>query len=525
MVDKNYTLTRYACYSANVSMAAVASLSPLLFMTFRRLYGLSYSMLGALVLIGFCTQLLMDLVFSFWAHKFNITAVVRVMPALTAAGLISYALLPFFFPDYAAAGIIVGSMIFSASGGIAEVFVSPVLAALPSKTPDRDMSRLHSMYAWGVVAVAILSTLYLKAFGDTSWHLLALLWAIVPLCSLVLFLRAPIPQLSTEKQAAGAFRFAVKGKTLCLLALTALFGQPALANEPQHTPPATDQRTAVLGQPRTGTLHPAPEEKAKKDAQALFEESLRQMMPLDESQIQEYRSRSDERDRALLPVSPTLNTRTVRVTLEPGRSPVAVFTTANIATSLVFHDSTGQPWPITSVTNGGPSFFQVLRPELPDGNLLNVMPTQGYATSSIVVTLQDRDIPLVIRLESDSVRAPERKADALVLFQLAHHGPKASVPITKDIRETADSSMLAFLDRVPPEQAARVRVEPGSDDVLVWSYNGKHYVRTIHSLMWPAWTAVVNGAGNTRCYEIPITSRLMISRNGQIQTIRLQLSK
>ena len=97
--------------------------------------------------------------------------------------------------------------------------------------------------------------------------------------------------------------------------------------------------------------------------------------------------------------------------------------------------------------------------------------------------------------------------------------------ITKDIKETADSSMLAFLDRVPPEQAARVRVEPGSNDLLVWSYNGKHYVRTIHSLMWPAWTAVVNGAGNTRCYEIPLTSRLMISRNGQIQTIRLQLSK
>lgn len=117
---------------------------------------------------------------------------------------------------------------------------------------------------------------------------------------------------------------------------------------------------------------------------------MRQMMPLDESQIQEYRSRSDERERALLPVSPSLNTRTVNVSLEPGRSPVPVFTTANVATSLVFHDSTGQPWPITSVTNGGPSFFQVLRPDLPEGNLLNVMPTQGYATSTIVVTLEGR---------------------------------------------------------------------------------------------------------------------------------------
>ena len=134
-------------------------------------------------------------------------------------------------------------------------------------------------------------------------------------------------------------------KTMCLLVLAALGGQPALANE--HTPPTTNQRTAVLGQPGNqpgnGAPNPAPEEKAKKDAQALFEESLRQMMPLDESQIQEDRSRSDERERALLPVSPALNTRTVSVSLEPGHSPVPVFTTANIATALAFHDATGQP--------------------------------------------------------------------------------------------------------------------------------------------------------------------------------------
>ncbi|GAB7492571.1 hypothetical protein Bwad001_12950 [Bilophila wadsworthia] len=314
----------------------------------------------------------------------------------------------------------------------------------------------------------------------------------------------------------------MKLKICCLLALTVLAGRPAFADDMPATPP--EKHNTVLGQTEKKTAQ-NPADKKARDAQALFEESLRQMMPLDENQIQEYRSRSDERDRALLPVSPALNTRTVRVTLEPGRSPVPVFTTANIATSLVFHDSTGQPWPITSVTNGGPSFFQVLRPELPDGNLLNVMPTQGYATSTIVVTLEGRDMPLVVRLESDSVRAPERKADALVLFQLAHHGPKAALSIIKDIKETADSAMLAFLDRVPPKDARRVRVEPGADDVLVWSHNGKHYVRTVHSLMWPAWTAVVNGAGNTRCYEVPVTSRIMLSRNGQIQTLLLKPSR
>ena len=300
---------------------------------------------------------------------------------------------------------------------------------------------------------------------------------------------------------------------------------------------AEAQGTTVLGQPGTqsptasGTTvqrqeqRPSPvntDVRKAQEAQALFEESLRQMMPLDEGQIQEYRERSDQRERALLPVSPALNSRTVRVSLEPGGAPIKVLTTANIATSLVFHDSTGQPWPVTSVTNGGPNYFQVLRPDLPDGNLLNVMPTQGYGTSTIVVTLEKRDIPLVIRLESDSVRSPKRKADALVLFQLAHLGPKASVPSIENIKETADSAMLAFLDRVPPDEATRVRMEPCQEKVIVWAYNGKHYIRTSHTLMWPAWTAVVNGAGNVKCYEAPITARVMFSINGRIRTIILK---
>jgi intracellular multiplication protein IcmK len=284
--------------------------------------------------------------------------------------------------------------------------------------------------------------------------------------------------------------------------------------------------TATAGATEEAKPAPAPEQKpdaAKKpDTRALFEESLRQLMPLDEGQIQEYRERSDQRERALLPVSPNLNSRTVSVSLEPGTAPVSVRTTANVATSLVFHDSTGQPWPITSVTNGGPSFFQVLRPELPDGNLLNVMPVQGYGTSTIVVTLADRDIPLVIRVESDSVRSPERKADALVLIQLAHHGPKAAVPIVADIKETVDSTMLAFLDHVPPAKAVRIPTEPNPGKLNVWKFNDQHYIRTSHTLMWPAWTAVINGAGNIKCYEVPITSRIMLSENGRMQAVILK---
>ena len=290
----------------------------------------------------------------------------------------------------------------------------------------------------------------------------------------------------------------------------------------QSQPPQSDTASGAGQNQPAGTTTPDPHKQQQQDAQALFQESLRQMMPLNEGQIQEYRERSDQRERALLPVSPLLNSRTVRVSLEPGTAPANVFTTANIASSLVIHDSTGQPWPITSVTNGGPSFFQVLRPELPDGNLLNVMPVQGYGAATIVVTLEKQDIPLVIRLESDSVRSPARKADALVLFQIAQHGPKARIPVIENIKETADSTMLTFLDRVPPSGAVRVRMEPELEKVNIWKFNNRLYIRTNHTLMWPAWTAVVNGAGNMRCYEAPVTSRIMIANNGRIQTLVLK---
>ena len=50
---KSYKRLKIACYSSSASMSIVATLSPLLFLTFRETYGISYSLLGLLVLINF----------------------------------------------------------------------------------------------------------------------------------------------------------------------------------------------------------------------------------------------------------------------------------------------------------------------------------------------------------------------------------------------------------------------------------------------------------------------------------------
>lgn len=272
------------------------------------------------------------------------------------------------------------------------------------------------------------------------------------------------------------------------------------------------QQGKVLGQNET----------EEAESQNTFEDGLKEVMPLSKEQIQVFRELSHEREQALTPVPATLRSRTVSVILEPGHIPVKVLTTANVATSLIFHDSTGQPWPITSVTIGSPTFFQILRPDLVEGNLLNIIPLKAYGSSTLIVTLVKKDIPLVIHLEADSIRSPKRIADALVLFQLSHHGPNAQIPIIKNIKETTNSDMLAFLDRVPPPDASKVAIKPKDQKIAVWKLNDKYYIRTVHTLMWPAWMSVVNGAGDVKCYEAPITPRILISQNGSIYPVTLK---
>lgn len=201
-------------------MSVVGNLSPVLFLTFRSLYGISYSLLGTLVLVNFITQLGIDLVFSFFSHRFNIPRVLRVMPLLTVLGVFIYALVPFFFPDAAYLGLVIGTVIFSVAAGLGEVLISPVIATLPAKDPEREMSKLHSVYAWGVVGVIIVSTLFLLFANGENWYWLALLFALIPLSSAILFSRAEIPAMETPERASGALSLLKnRGIWLCILAI------------------------------------------------------------------------------------------------------------------------------------------------------------------------------------------------------------------------------------------------------------------------------------------------------------------
>lgn len=214
MTTPNFKRTRLACYSAYFTMSSVFSLPPLLFAALQDMYGISYTLLGTLVLTNFCTQLTVDLIFTAFSKYFNVKKVVRVMPLITSAGLLIYALSPTLFPQNVYIGLLIGTVLFSVSAGLSEVLLSPVIAAIPSDNPQKDMSMLHSLYAFGVFTVVVVSTLFLRFFGTQNWVYLTVFWALLPIAAAVLFMLSPMPDMDVSGSEEGTK--GTKRRTLAL---------------------------------------------------------------------------------------------------------------------------------------------------------------------------------------------------------------------------------------------------------------------------------------------------------------------
>ena len=222
MEPSQYQKAKIACYSSYFTMTAAFCVPPLLFVTLRELYGISYTLLGSLVLVNFCTQLLVDLIFTVFAKHFNMHKTARIMPCFTTLGMLVFALVPVFSPKYAYAGLLIGSIIFAVAAGLSEVLLSPMIAAIPSDNPAKEMSLLHSLYAFGVFVTVIFSTLFLRVVGTEYWYVLMILLALLPLITTFLFVRAQLPPMSAGEQGAGEThtdRPCRMGIVLCVLCI------------------------------------------------------------------------------------------------------------------------------------------------------------------------------------------------------------------------------------------------------------------------------------------------------------------
>ncbi len=189
-----YKTTIFSCFLAYIVQAIINNFIPLLFITFRSTYGIPLSEITVLVTINFAVQLSVDLLSVKLIDMIGYRRAMITAHIFSAAGILGLTFLPDIMPT-PFSGILVSVIIYAIGGGVLEVLVSPIVESCPSDNKEKTMSLLHSFYCWGHVGVVLLSTLFFKAVGIENWHILAYIWALVPIFNIFLFSFVPIANL------------------------------------------------------------------------------------------------------------------------------------------------------------------------------------------------------------------------------------------------------------------------------------------------------------------------------------------
>ncbi|NLM40986.1 MAG: MFS transporter [Firmicutes bacterium] len=189
-----YKPTLHACYVALISQAINNNLAPLFFVIFHEQFGLSFEMLGRLVLLNFGTQIAFSVLSLKFVDRIGYRASAVLAHVLSCAGILGLGALPRIIPHTQLA-LSLAVFMSGCGGGIMEVVISPIVESLPTDAKAASMSLLHSFYCWGQMAVVIVTTLALWIWGSQIWFYLPLLWALIPFFNIWKFIRVPLRPL------------------------------------------------------------------------------------------------------------------------------------------------------------------------------------------------------------------------------------------------------------------------------------------------------------------------------------------
>jgi MFS family permease len=221
-IKLSYRHTLRACFLGFSVQATVVNLTPVLFIPLRNQFGFSFGKLGLLVFINFITQVLTDIAFSHIVDKKGYRPFLVLAHILSAAGFIVFSISSIIMNN-PYSGFVIGTIVFSAGGGLLELLVSPTVNAIPIKAKSSTMSLLHSFYAWGQMGVVIITTLFIFIFGRHAWPIIMVLWAIPPIVNALLFSKVPIAPIVPEEKREG-FKLHITNKFFIAAFFAIAFG-------------------------------------------------------------------------------------------------------------------------------------------------------------------------------------------------------------------------------------------------------------------------------------------------------------
>lgn len=217
----DYNKTIKACFTAYIIQAIVNNFVSLLFVIYQRDYSMPLSQITFLITINFTLQLLIDSLSAVFVDKIGYRTSILIAHGASALGLILLGFLPDIMGSHFV-GLLIAISVYAVGGGLVEVLISPIVEACPTENKESVMSLLHSFYNWGSAGVIVFTTLFLKVFGSSSWKILALIWALIPLVNGIVFTRVPIAPLVKDEKGGMKIHELLKNKLFWILALMML---------------------------------------------------------------------------------------------------------------------------------------------------------------------------------------------------------------------------------------------------------------------------------------------------------------
>jgi len=247
------------------------------------------------------------------------------------------------------------------------------------------------------------------------------------------------------------------------------------------------------------------------EADLLFRDSLKELFPLTPDQNRKTLQESLDQERSSrLPAPAGLQTRSRSISLQPGAPIETVRLRRNYPSTIVFLDSTGQPWPIMSVVVGNDDWVEVHYDKESRGNVLTVTPKTYEANTSIILLLEP-SVPVNLQLLIETQSSP----DLQLTLRADCRGPKAVDPIvTQNYPDTVDKTLLDFLYGIPPAEAKSLPTD--NPQVEGWILKESMYVRTPWPVVWPSFeSTTANGNGETKmyAYKLPRFPQIQLAQD------------
>lgn len=249
--------------------------------------------------------------------------------------------------------------------------------------------------------------------------------------------------------------------------------------------------------------------------------------PLSAKEIRDLRGRFDatRKAKAYRPVRTSPRIRSDSVDLSPGSALPILRTLPNEASTVVFVDATGTPWPLAAAPRV--SNKEVVSAEWLEGTPSVVVSLLSpYEEANLTVFLTGLATPVVVKLSSGEPDsdAKVREVDYRLDLRVPGHSPWAKASLVGPAKiNLYDGTLQAFLDGLPPNGATRLKpkgeVPPRTE---VWQFADALFVRTSLDIQ-TAFDSTLSASDGTRVYRLPPTPYVTLSDKGRSVTFQLDL--